>query len=72
MVNDRDGSYMNGARMNIDRISGKAAAIVDSAARFVVIYRAGRTGAPAAAETYKKVGTLVEDDCFARDIAAYC
>lgn len=33
-----------------ERSEGKAEEIVDSAARFVVMYREGRTGAPAAAD----------------------
>jgi glutathione peroxidase-family protein len=36
-VNVRDESYMNGARMNIDRIAGNVLLIIDSASRFVVM-----------------------------------
>jgi hypothetical protein len=36
-VNVRDESYMNGARMNIDRMLGNVVLIIDSASRFVVM-----------------------------------
>lgn len=55
--------------MNIERIEGKEDPIVDSAARFVVMYRLGKTGAPAAAEMYMKVGTFLVEDSRARTIA---
>lgn len=56
-------------RMNIERMEGKELDIVDSAARFVVMYRWGRTGAPAAADIYTKVGTFLVEDSRARRIA---
>ena len=56
-------------RMNIERMEGKEEAIVDSAARFVVMYLWGRTGAPAAAEMYMKVGTFFVEDSRARRMA---
>jgi hypothetical protein len=55
--------------MNMERIEGKEEDIVDSAARFVVIYLWGRTGAPAAAEMYTYVGTLFVEDSRARRMA---
>jgi hypothetical protein len=60
---------MNGARMKMERILGNVVLTIDSASRFVVIYRAGRTGVPAAALIYKKVGTLRFDDSWAIDTA---
>jgi hypothetical protein len=50
MVNDRLESYKKGARIKIDRKEGKEVDMLVSAARLVVMYLAGRTGAPAAAE----------------------
>ncbi|KAL8722641.1 MAG: hypothetical protein Q9181_007439 [Wetmoreana brouardii] len=49
-VNDLDESYRKPGRMNILRNFGNEEAIVDSASRFVVMYRFGSIGAPAAAE----------------------
>lgn len=49
-VNDLDESYKNEGLRKMLRRLGKCFAIVDSAARFVVMYLAGSTGAPAAAE----------------------
>jgi hypothetical protein len=55
--------------MNIERMEGNEEPMVDSAARFVTIYRWGRTGAPAAAEMYMKVGTFLVEDSRARRMA---
>lgn len=56
-------------RTNIERMEGNEELMVDSAARFVIIYRWGRTGAPAAAEMYMKVGTFWVEDSRARRMA---
>jgi hypothetical protein len=50
---------MNGARIKIDRMLGKDVVSIDSASRFVVIYRAGKIGVPAAALMYTNVGTFL-------------
>lgn len=55
--------------MNMERMEGKEELMVDSAARFVVMYRWGRIGAPAAAEMYMKIGTFLVEDSRARTIA---
>lgn len=68
-VNDLDESYRNDGLRKMLRISGKCFAIVDSAARFVVMYLAGRTGAPAAADMYTNAGTFFEFDSLASSIA---
>ena len=48
---------------------GNDEAIVDSASRFVLIYRDGRIGAPAAADMKTKVGTFSKFASCARVIA---
>lgn len=55
---------------NSDRNDGKADCMVDSAARFVMMYLDGNTGAPAAADMYAKVGTFAAADSRANNIAA--
>ncbi|KAL8946622.1 MAG: hypothetical protein Q9222_007013 [Ikaeria aurantiellina] len=50
MVKALDESYRNPGRMNILLSFGNDDAMVDSASRFVVMYRFGSIGAPAAAE----------------------
>lgn len=55
-VNFRDKSYKKPGLMKILRSFGKEEAIVDSASRFVVIYRFGSIGVPAAAEMKTKEG----------------
>lgn len=57
-VNSREESYKKPGRMKILRSLGKEDAIVDSASLFVVMYRLGNIGAPAAAEMKTKVGTF--------------
>lgn len=57
-------SYMKPGRIKMLRSSGSEDEIVASASRLVVMYRAGRIGAPAAAEMYTKAGTCsFEDSC---------
>ena len=51
------------------RSLGNAEAIVDSASRFVVMYRLGSMGAPAAAEMKTKEGTPWKDASCASVIA---
>ena len=55
--------------MKMDRSFGKAEAMVDSASRFVVIYRFGKIGAPAAADMKRKVFAPAELASSARVIA---
>ena len=52
------------------RILGNREAMVDSASRFVVMYRLGRIGVPAAAEIKTNAGTRCNDDSWARVMAA--
>lgn len=69
-VNVREESHINGARINIERIEGNVVEMMDSASRFVVMYRAGRMGVPAAADMYRKVGTFFNEDSWASETAA--
>lgn len=63
-VNFRLESYMKPGLMKILRKSGRVEAIVSSASLLVVMYRAGRIGAPPAAEMYTNAGTCsVRDSC---------
>lgn len=55
--------------MNIDLIFGNVVLTMLSASRFVVMYRAGRIGVPAAAEMYRNVGTLRFEDSWAIETA---
>ena len=57
-VNSREESYKKPGLMKILRSLGKEEAIVDSASLFVVMYRLGSIGVPAAADMKTKVGTL--------------
>ena len=57
-VNNREESYRNPGRMKMLRSLGNEEAIVDSASLFVVMYRLGKIGVPAAADMKTKVGTL--------------
>lgn len=68
-VNFRLESKMKLGRMKILRSSGRVEAIVSSASLLVVMYRAGRTGAPAAAEMYTNAGTCSVEDSWANAIA---
>lgn len=62
-------SYMKPGRMKMLRRSGRVDVMVASASLFVVMYRAGSTGAPAAAEMYTKAGTCSFEDSWASAIA---
>jgi hypothetical protein len=68
-VNFRLESNMKAGRMKILRSSGRVEAIVSSASLLVVMYRAGRIGAPAAAEMYTNAGTCSVRDSWANAIA---
>lgn len=56
--------------MKILRSLGNEEAMVDSASRFVVMYRLGSMGAPAAAEMKTKEGTWWKEASCASAIAA--
>lgn len=60
---------MKPGRIKILRSSGSEDEMVASASRLVVMYRAGRMGAPAAAEMYTKAGTCSFEDSWASAMA---
>ncbi len=68
-VNLRELSYRNPGRMKMLLSFGSDEAIVDSASLFVVIYRFGSIGAPAAADMKTNDGTFWKDASWARVIA---
>lgn len=68
-VKRRELSYKKPGRTKILLRFGKDEAMVDSASLFVVIYRLGNIGAPAAAEIYTNEGTFCSEDSCARVIA---
>lgn len=68
-VNFRLESNMNPGLIKMLRSSGRVEVIVSSASLLVVMYLAGRTGAPAAAEMYTKAGTCSVEDSWASAIA---
>lgn len=69
-VKDLDESYRKPGRMKILLSFGNDDAILDSASRFVVMYRFGSIGAPAAAETKTKEGTFLKEASCARVMAS--
>ena len=70
-MNDLDESYKKPGRINMFLNFGNEEEMVDSASRFVVIYRFGSIGAPAAAEMYTKAGTSAKEVSWARVMAAF-
>ena len=68
-VNVLELSYRKPGRKKMLRSWGKEEAMVDSASRFALMYREGRSGAPAAAEMKTKEGTEREEAVRARVIA---